>query len=56
MVLAEGHDVEPDLVSLLGDLDLCLDALVLGRCAAGGRVHRDIADGEDPELHSNLFM
>ena len=36
---------------LLRDRQDRLDPLGLGRRAAGGRVGREIADGEDAELH-----
>ena len=47
----KANDVEPDRVGLLGDLDLGLDPLVLGRGATGGRVGGHVTDGEDAELH-----
>ena len=53
VVLAGREDVEPDLLGLLGDRDRRLDPLVLGRRPSRGRVRRDVADGEDPELHGS---
>ncbi len=54
VVLAEGEDVEPDLLGLLGDGEDGLDPLGLGGRATGGRVGRDVADREDAELHVRL--
>ena len=51
VVLAEGEDVEADLLGLLRDRDGGADALVLGRDAAGDGVAGDVADREDAELH-----
>ena len=51
VVLAGREDVEADLLGLQRDGDHRLDPLVLGRRPAGGGVGRDVADGEDPELH-----
>jgi hypothetical protein len=60
VVLAGGEDVEAGLLGLQRDGDHGLDALAFGRRPAGGRVGRDIADAEDPELHgrspSRLFI
>jgi len=56
VVLADGDDVEPDLLGLLRDRDGRLDALVLGGRATGGRVGGDVADAEDAELHGDLLQ
>lgn len=49
VVLADGEDVEADLLGLERDGEHRLDPVVLARCASGRRVDRDITDGEDPE-------
>lgn len=51
VVLAGREDVQADLLDLLRDGQGRLDPLVLGGGPAGGRVGRDVPDGEDPELH-----
>ena len=53
-MLAEGHDIEPDLLSPKRDLDLGLDALVLRGGSTGGGVGGDVTDAEDAELHGPL--
>ncbi len=55
MVLADREHVEPDLVGAAGDLGDRLDPLGLARRVAGDRVPRDVADGEDSELHRLTF-
>lgn len=54
VVLAEGEDVETDLLGVPGDGQDVLNALRLGRGGAGRRVRRDVADREDSELHGFL--
>ena len=56
VVLADREHIELDLVSAAGDLDDRLDSLGLARRVAGDRVPRDIADGEDSELHRLTFL
>ena len=50
-MLAGGEDVETDLLGLERDLDHDPDPLFLGDGLARGRIGRDVADGEDSELH-----
>jgi hypothetical protein len=55
VVLADREHVEADLVGATGDLPDRLDPLGLARRGAGHRVSRDVADGEDSELHRSPF-
>ena len=55
VVLAEGEDVEPDLLGVLGDGQRRRDSLILRRGSTRGGGLGDVADGEDSELHLALL-
>ena len=56
VVLAEGEDVEADLLGLLRDAQDGLETLGLGGGEARRRVGGDVADREDTELHGPALL
>ncbi len=53
VMLARREHIHAGFFGLLRDRDGRLDPLVLGGGPAGGRISRDVTDGEHAELHGN---
>ena len=56
VVLSGGEHIQARLLGVAGDRHGVLDPFVLARSATGGGIDRDVADGEDSDVHEGLFV